>query len=140
MTLNRANSEAGAAAEAEHEDNVRTEVQDTRAVRVDRVERRRPVVAVRTLIVEGRIAPVAGGRQENGIACIAGLLARHQVARYAGTVVIALPRPGAVVSIRQFFAFCLRRHAPIAAPVHVGRIVGQVEHGFVVIEPVFTIA
>lgn len=40
------------------------EVQVPRVVRVVRVERRRPVVAVRTLIVETRFVAVARRRQE----------------------------------------------------------------------------
>ena len=45
----------------------RIEVEVTRVVRVRLVERRRPVVAVRGLVVEVRAVAVACGGQENGV-------------------------------------------------------------------------
>ena len=71
ITLNRANGVAeAAAAVAVHAGIARIEVQVPRAERVARAERRRPVVAERTLIVEARIEPAAGGRQENVYAMV----------------------------------------------------------------------
>lgn len=67
IALNRANGEAEVAAAVIQVDKVRIEVQVPREARVAREERRRPVGAV-LLIVEARIVPLAGGRQENGIA------------------------------------------------------------------------
>ena len=45
-------------------DIVGIEVDVPRVVRVVRIERRRPVVAVRTRIVEIRVVPVTGSRKE----------------------------------------------------------------------------
>ena len=59
-------------------DVVRIEVQVTCVVRVVRVERTRPVVAVRTCVVERTIVAIPGSRQENALSCFGSHLMEMQ--------------------------------------------------------------
>ena len=55
-----------------------------------RVERRRPVVAVGTRIVELRVTPVTGSGKENAVAIGGG----NYLSLYARTVIVCCPSTG----------------------------------------------
>ena len=66
------------------------EVDVPRAARVDRIERRRPVVAVGTRIGEIRVDPATGSGKEDAVAVCGG----NYSSLYACTVIVCCPSPG----------------------------------------------
>ena len=66
------------------------EVDAPREVRIVRIERRRPVVADGTRIVEIRADPVTSGGKENAVAISGG----NYSSLYACTVIVCCPSPG----------------------------------------------
>ena len=73
-------------------DSVGTEVDEPRAVRGDRIERRRPVVTVGTHTAEIRSAPVTGGGKEYTVPV--GRFNQSTVDSAA--IVVRYPSPGAL--------------------------------------------
>ena len=95
----------------------RTEGEAPRAVGTARSRRRRPVVAVRAGAEEARAVAVAGGRKEDAPVRVCAL-ARHQV---PGHAVGGDPRGGAIAD--ESGKFRSRRHAPVAAPMNMRRVI-----------------
>ena len=92
----------------------RIEVEVPCVVRVVRVERTRPVVAVAACEVEAAIVAVASGGQEETVAVRGG----EEPSVHA---VLGCPCDGRVVA--KFLPFLLGGHTPIAAPIGCGRVV-----------------
>lgn len=114
-----------------HVVTVRIEAKAPRAVREDRVERTRPVMAVAAGIAETAIGAVASGGQEEAVA----VRSSEKASVHA---VLGCPCMGRVLV--KLLPFCLGGHAPFIAPVGRGSIVLEQEGGQVVGEAVVAAA
>ena len=91
---------------------------------VDRpVDGGRPIVAA-MLSGKRAVSHVARLGQEDAVAI---RLAGDEVAADTSVVIVIVPRPCGVRFVEQFVILSLCRHAPVAAPVGVGRVVAQGE-------------
>jgi len=96
----------------------RIENQAARAARVARVERTRPVVAERLCVGQTTIVAIAGSWQENTTTI---RLTGHLI-----TIHTFLRSPSPIALFSQLGQFIYSGHAPTAAPIDTGSIVGQV--------------
>lgn len=91
--------------------------------RVAGVERTRPIVAIRTRVVNRTAPTIAPSREEQGIA----IVCRQQIPFHA---VLRCPLTAAVGS--QFLKLLLCRHSPRRSPVDVSSIVLRVQFGLAI--------